>query len=130
MNSVLPIGCSRKHPVEADAFLVEEAGDDPVEVRRLPVQLAHGDLGGIGLREAVRAGRDRREGDGADVAVLAGNLERTPVGLAEELVLAASPAAPDGADGVDDVAGGEAVAKSEDGQADGKGRVALLTEEV
>jgi hypothetical protein len=68
---------------------------------------------------------DRGEGDGVNVAVFAGDLKRTLVGLAKDLVLAPSATPPDGADGVDDVVGGEAVAKGEDGLAGGEAGVAL-----
>ena len=58
MDSGLPISCSRKHPLDADTLLIEEAGDDPFAGQRLGGHVANGDLDGLGLLEVVGARRD------------------------------------------------------------------------
>ena len=70
------------------------------------------DHGGLVGRVAEDAGRDRREGDGGE-RVLLHDLQRAAVAGGEHFGLAAAPAVPDRADGVDDVERGQAVARGD-----------------
>src|SRR5881396_1780845 len=65
-----------------------------------------GDRGGQLDRIAVNARRDRRERD-ARATELCGHLEGTAVAQRQELRLAGFASAPDGAEGVDHVTGGQ-----------------------
>ena len=56
--------------------------------------------------EAVGAGADRGEGDGA-AAEIAGDFQRAPIATRQQFGLALASAVPDRTDGVDDVAGGQ-----------------------
>ena len=64
------------------------------------------DPAGAVRREMIDAGADRGEGDRLQ-AMLDGEAEGIAVAVREEFVLAVRAVAPDGADGVDDVPGGE-----------------------
>src|SRR5207248_3818094 len=75
---------------------------DRVVLLGKPGAFAHGDPGGALHGIPVNAATDGGKGDGADV-VRESELEAAPVAGGEQLRLAARPAVPDGADGVDHV---------------------------
>ena len=75
-----------------------------------------GDFHGLGDGVAVDAATDGGEGEGAEI-VLAGESEAALIATGEELGLVVGAAVPDGAYGVEDVAGGEAVPLGELGLA-------------
>ena len=77
-----------------------------------------GDAGGAVNGEVVSAGADGWEGDGFEV-VLMGKTEAVVIGLAQQVILAAIAAVPDGSDGVDDVLGLEISGGSDDSLAGG-----------
>src|SRR5689334_22434727 len=78
--------------------------------------LAHRDLRGAVHGVPVDSGADRGKGNRTD-AVLCGEGERVAVAVGEVVVLSLAPAVPDGADGVDDEAGGKVVTTREAGLA-------------
>jgi len=103
--------CQRR-AVGGGAGLAEAAEDDAggvIAAGQRGQDRVDGDLRGAVGREAVDAGADGRDGD-AGKLVLGGDLQAAAIARGEQRLLVRAAAAPDRADRVDDVAGGEAVA--------------------